>query len=70
MTVYYWFVAFAFIGFAAGLLFMTRGWVEVFAVDVLLTIMGIGINVVLTLAFAAIVGWHTGAVIESLDTEG
>ena len=70
MTVYYWFVAFAFIGFAAGLLFMTRGWVEVFAVDVLLTIMGIGINVVLTLAFAAIAGWHTGAVIESLDTEG
>lgn len=70
MTVYYWFVAFAFAGFIAGLLFMVRGWVEVFAVDVLLTIMGIGINIVLTLAFAAIAGWHTGAVIESLDTEG
>lgn len=66
-TVYYWFVAFAFIGFLAGLVFFMRSWVEVFAVDLLLTILGIGINVVLTLAFAAIAGWHAGAVIESLD---
>jgi hypothetical protein len=69
-VVYTWFVAMALIGIVTGLMFFVRRWIDVFVVDVLLTMIGIGFNTVLTLAFAAIAGWHTGAVIESLDDEG
>ena len=40
---------------------------DLVAVDIILTAIGIMMNSVITLVFAAIAGWHAGAVIESLD---
>ena len=68
-TVYIWFGGLAFVGLLAGLVFLARASTTVYVVDAFLSIFAIGLNVVITLVFAAIAGWHCGAVIENLDQE-
>ena len=70
ITVYSCFGALAFAGLLTGGIFMARSSSELVAVDLVLTFIGILSNSVITLVFAAIAGWHTGAVIESLDQDG
>ena len=67
ITVYSCFAGLAFVGLLTGAVFWARSSVELVAVDLILTFIGIVSNAVITLVFAAIAGWHTGAVIESLD---
>ena len=69
ITVYSCFGGLAFAGLLTGAVFMARGYSELIAVDLILTGIGIVSNAVITLVFAAIAGWHTGAVIESLDQD-
>ena len=69
LTVYACFGGLAFAGLLTGGVFMARSYSELVAVDLILTFIGIVSNTVITLVFAAIAGWHTGAVIESLDQD-
>jgi len=69
ITVYGCFGGLAFAGFLTGAVFMARAYSDLVAVDLILTFIGIVANAVITLVFAAIAGWHTGAVIESLDQD-
>ena len=67
ITVYCCFAALAFAGLMVGSLFLTRGFSDLLAVDLILTAIGIGANSVITLVFAAVAGWHAGAVMESIE---
>ena len=67
ITVYACFGGLAFAGLMAGGVFFARCNSDLVAVDIILTAIGIMMNSVITLVFAAIAGWHAGAVIESLD---
>ena len=67
LTVYAYFGGLAFVGLMAGGVFLARYSTDLVAVDIILTSVGIIMNTVITLVFAAIAGWHAGAVIESLD---
>ena len=70
ITVYSCFAALALAGLMVGSVFLTRRLSDLLAVDLILTAIGIGLNTVITLVFAAIAGWHTGAVIESIEQNG
>ena len=70
ITVYSCFAALALAGLVVGAVFWTRTYSDLLAVDLILTAIGIGMNTVITLVFAAIAGWHAGAVIESIEQNG
>ena len=70
IIVYSCFGGLAFAGLLTGGVFMARGFSDLVAVDLVLTFIGVVANAMITLVFAAIAGWHTGAVIESLDQDG
>ena len=70
ITVYSCFAALALAGLMVGSVFLTRRYSDLLAVDLILTAIGIGMNTVITLVFAAIAGWHAGAVIESIEQNG
>ena len=70
ITVYSCFAALALAGMMVGSVFWTRCKSDLLAVDLILTAIGIGMNTVITLVFAAIAGWHAGAVIESIEQNG
>ena len=70
LTVYSCFAALALAGLMVGSLFWARSFSELLAVDLVLTTIGIGMNALITLVFAAIAGWHAGAVIESIEQNG
>ena len=57
-------------GLVVAAVFWTRTYSDLLAVDLILTAIGIGMNTVITLVFAAIAGWHAGAVIESIEQNG
>ena len=69
ITVYSCFGGLALAGLLAGGVFLARSFTDLIAVDLILTTIGIGMNTVITLVFAAIVGWLTGSVMESLDQD-
>ena len=70
ITVYSCFAALALAGLMVGAVFLTRRYSDLLAVDLILTAIGIGMNTVITLVFAAVAGWHAGAVIESIEQNG
>ena len=67
ITFYGCFVALAFAGLMTGLVFLARSFSDLMAVDLVLTAIGICMNTLITLVFAALAGWHVGAVIECLE---
>ena len=65
---YYSFIlALAAIGFVAGMIFWMRGVIPIFAGTVFVSVIAVSLTVVVTLAFAAVCGWHCGRVVEALE---
>lgn len=69
MNLYVWMVSLAGIGLLAGVLFRVRRSCEAYWLDAGLSIVGVLITVLITLVFAAVVGWHTGLIIKDLQEE-
>jgi len=59
----------ALLGVVNGFFFWFRAAMPYFVLDAIILILGIAINVAITLVFAAVCGWHCGTVMEHLKDE-